>query len=596
MKKWLILLLILAGASHLFSQNQDNQTYGQKFSTPGMAKFMHENPFFANPDFKWKSYFYLTFFDVGFQSAPDHLFVTDFFAFGSRYFHTKIFSAYSFEKPYLFKKETDNIGYWLPVGISFPVITGPKYNFSLRCDYYWAIHFSDHSEYSDPENYTQKPSILDFQLQLDFFVKKAISKLNFVCGYRQQLTPWNVVEASVPVYSNDLTGQYVGISWGLGVSSKENYGLTDWEAAKKVNTVSSYDGFLKKYPGSHYEKEANARLEYAAYQAFEKGNLDDCNYYMTRFPSGLFLKEAQSRKAVLVEENLYKNAIAVSSLFACDRYLSTYPNGKYASKVEAEKIKIYAVMKEDSIYNLAKNGELDQCNNYLATYPAGKYIKTVQEKKDKLDREVMKELNAYNKVVSSNDISEMKSYLSGYPNGNHRVNVQQMIEPLLYKAAIEADWYTEYETYLKFCPEGSNIAKITQRLEFLRANKAISSAIFPSSLKGVDSPWSNVSSPVFKWEVTFTEKSGKTGYKVKGSGWYYDNKGDKWGNQSYSWNGQGSATEITTGEIEVKAGGKYTYDTWFSGDNFVGGYILMSFDGKDAGGNPINIMVKINCK
>jgi len=290
MKKWFILLLIIACASGLFAQNPEKSAFEKKFRTPGMARFKNENSIFANPDFKWKNYFYFTFFDIGYQSGPKNdLFVTDFFDVGGKYFRTKLFSAYSFDKPYLFKKEYRKISYWLPVGISFPLITGSKYNISLRCDYYWAIHFSDHSEYDDPENYTQKPSILDFQIQMDFFVKKAISKLNLVYGYRKQLTDWNVVESSIPVYSNDVTGSYLGISWGLGVSFKENQGLDDWETAKKVNTITSYESFLNKYPGSHYEKEGTARLEFAAYQTFEKGSIDDCMYYMSRFPSGFFL-------------------------------------------------------------------------------------------------------------------------------------------------------------------------------------------------------------------------------------------------------------------------------------------------------------------
>jgi len=632
MKKWFILMLILGCATNLFAQNPDKSAFEKKFRTPAMAKFKNENSFFANPDFKWKNYFYFTFLDIGYQSAPKNLYVTDFCDFGGKYFRAKLFSAYSLDKLYLFKKEKTNIGYWFPIGVSLPVITGSNYNISLRCDYYWAIHFSDHSEYDDPENYTQKPSILDFQIQLDIYVKKAISKLNLVYGYRKQLTEWNVVESSLPIYSNNLTGPYLGISWGFGVSFKENNGLDDWKTAKKVNTITSYESFLKKYPGSHYEKEATARLEFAAYQTFEKGNINDCKYYLTRFPTGLFLKEAQDRKEELVEENAYKsavasgtlpecdrylsnyrngkftkeveakkteiyakmeetaykNAITTGSLLECDRYLSNYRNGKYTSKIEAKKTEIYAVMKEDSIYNQTKNGGIAECENYQAIYPSGKYIQTVVAKKEKLKQEVREELNSYNNAVSSNNIDEMKHYLSAYPNGNHRAEVLKKVEPVFYNAAIKADWYTEYETYIKFCPDGSNISKVTQRLEFLRTHTAKVETDYPANVKGGQSPYSNVSSPFFQWKVTFRETGFKMGYKVEGKGWYYDNAGGAWGDNSYS----GKTTE----ELIIKPGGAKTYDTWFSGSEFVGGYILMNFTGEDAGGHPINVQVRINCR
>ncbi|MBK7030500.1 MAG: hypothetical protein IPH45_15430 [Bacteroidales bacterium] len=236
--------------------------------------------------------------------------------------------------------------------------------------------------------------------------------------------------------------------------------------AKKENTIISFEKFLKTYPGSHYEKEANARLEYAAFQTFEKGSIDDCNYYMTKFQSGYYLSEAQSRKEELVEENTYKIAVTKGSIPECNHYLAKYKNGKYVREVETRKNVIYAEMKEDSIYNQSKNGGIEDCNYYLANYPSGKYVQTVEAKKEKLTKEVEEELNSYNKLLNSTSVADMQRHLAAFPNGNHKAEVKKMIEPLLYKAAVEADWYTEYETYIKICPDGSNIEKVTQRLEF----------------------------------------------------------------------------------------------------------------------------------
>jgi len=124
-------------------------------------------------------------------------------------------------------------------------------------------------------------------------------------------------------------------------------------------------------------------------------------------------------------------------------------------------------------------------------------------------------------------------------------------------------------------------------LTWLKTQKADFKVDFPSSIKGGESPYSNVSSPFFQWKVTFYEKSGKIGYKVDGSGWYYDIKGDAYGTNGYI---------ISTNDLSIKPGGKETYDTWFSGERFVGGYILFNFKGEDAGGHPINVQVRINCR
>ncbi|MBK7030952.1 MAG: hypothetical protein IPH45_17875 [Bacteroidales bacterium] len=111
----------------------------------------------------------------------------------------------------------------------------------------------------------------------------------------------------------------------------------------------------------------------------------------------------------------------------------------------------------------------------------------------------------------------MQRHLAAFPNGNHKAEVKKMIEPLLYKAAVEADWYTEYETYIKICPDGSNIEKVTQRLEFLRTHTAKIKVDYPANEKGGDSPYSNVSSPYFEINTTFSETGGEVGYKLHGS-------------------------------------------------------------------------------
>ena len=61
-----------------------------------------------------------------------------------------------------------------------------------------------------------------------------------------------------------------------------------------------------------------------------------------------------------------------------------------------------------------------------------------------------------------------------------------------------------------------------------------------------------------------------------------------WGSSAY--------TGKTTEDIVVKPGEKYTYDTWFGGERFLGGYILMNFTGEDDSGNLINFRVRIDCE
>lgn len=305
-------------------------------------------------------------------------------------------------------------------------------------------------------------------------------------------------------------------------------------------------------------------------------------YFDNNLP--LILKSIKTYKPTLPnEERDWEYAQERNDSIEYREFLYQYPNSKYLTQTEKN---ISDLFWKKIVNRCTIEGYL----RFIEIYPTSSNSIKARECVDQMK----KHNKDWEQVLIADSIPAYQNFTSQYPNSPYSIKATHYKKDIQkYDSARFEDWYSSYESYLTEFPEGKFADTALNRLKWLKSHKAEFSVDYPTYITGGSSPYSNVSSPFFKWSVTFYEKSGKMGYKVKGSGWYYDNKGDAWGNQSY---GRKSATEITTEELTINAGGNKIYDTWFSGSKFVGGNIRIDFVGEDAGGHPINIKVRIHCK
>lgn len=102
---------------------------------------------------------------------------------------------------------------------------------------------------------------------------------------------------------------------------------SDFDAAKKANTVAIYDAFVKNYPNSKYIQEINS-LNEAALLAQAKAT-DTAEIY------GKFLKKYPDSNHT--EEILLDWARKTGTTDAYDKFLEKYPKSKYAKSAIKEK-------------------------------------------------------------------------------------------------------------------------------------------------------------------------------------------------------------------------------------------------------------------
>jgi outer membrane protein assembly factor BamD (BamD/ComL family) len=346
--------------------------------------------------------------------------------------------------------------------------------------------------------------------------------------------------------------------------------MLEFNEARSKGSIDAYQEFQNKYPESQYKEQIKsgiAKIEFET--AVNQKSVQALNIYIAKYPNSVYRIQAKNA----IEEIEVSTALQSNSIDSLNKYLLKYPKNAALNEFKRK-------IEENDYLKAKEANEIKAYIAFLKKYPDGYFSKEVS---------MILEKFAYDQIRDSRDKNQYEKHLQEYPEGHFSKDAKNRINDIsMYEKAKSEDWYSDYRKYLNQFPNGLFKTEATERMEWLKSNKADIVADFPKSVKGGTSPYYNVSSPFFKWHVTFKEKSGLIGYKVSGQGWYYDKDGSAWGSSAYS----GSST----GEIIVEPGKTNTYDTWFSGSRFVGGYILFDFTGEDAGGHPIHIQVRIDCK
>ncbi|MCU0577594.1 MAG: hypothetical protein MUD15_12355 [Desulfobacterota bacterium] len=74
----------------------------------------------------------------------------------------------------------------------------------------------------------------------------------------------------------------------------------DWDMATAINTMESYDEFLKKHPDTEFTQQALAKVEPMRFQkAVEEGSAKGFSAYLARYPQGSYAREIRSRLKTL---------------------------------------------------------------------------------------------------------------------------------------------------------------------------------------------------------------------------------------------------------------------------------------------------------
>ncbi len=173
------------------------------------------------------------------------------------------------------------------------------------------------------------------------------------------------------------------------------------------------------------------------------------------------------------EDEVYQKAVVSISETLLERYLQSYPGGKYI----AEANQLILERKDRNGWNRAVvTHKTEGYLHYLKIFPHGKHINEAQEAIERLDKV------AYEVAIASGTAVALKSYLSDYPEGKFREDVMLRLEERMeYDAYLEAKASTRKATcdnndsYITKYPNGKYADEVNEwrgNCYYFRGNEA----------------------------------------------------------------------------------------------------------------------------
>lgn len=105
----------------------------------------------------------------------------------------------------------------------------------------------------------------------------------------------------------------------------------DWDAAKRIHTIQSYQNFIHKYPSSDKAKIAKREIEEIEVwqQAEEEGTHESYSHYYTLYRNGGMAEVAGDRLREM-EEPAWRETCQQNTATAFESFVEQYPDGYYS--------------------------------------------------------------------------------------------------------------------------------------------------------------------------------------------------------------------------------------------------------------------------
>ena len=193
---------------------------------------------------------------------------------------------------------------------------------------------------------------------------------------------------------------------------------TDWENAKKENTLSAYDSYLEKYPRGEFASKAKTEEAKILIEEAKTGNpIESYDKYAKRFPNG--------KNKSLFDPLVYNYILKQDSVEMFDLYIERFPDGQYSGQFE------------QSVFDKVRKGNSSMdFSDFVAQYPNSNYIMEI----DSL---------LFDSVKRYKTPAVYEEYLTTLPNGIHRPEVDSAYEKMLYSKAVTTNSAGNFNKYSK---------------------------------------------------------------------------------------------------------------------------------------------------
>ena len=134
---------------------------------------------------------------------------------------------------------------------------------------------------------------------------------------------------------------------------------TSWAAARRSDTVASYNQFIRDHPDSRFIEQAKERMDYLRVKTFQ--TVEVYEEFSRRHPKSELLPELQET----VEPLFFERARRSNTPRAYSEFLTLYPDGKLRAKAEGNQAYVQTVLRDPSPQALQR---------FVSEYPESDFI------------------------------------------------------------------------------------------------------------------------------------------------------------------------------------------------------------------------------
>ena len=114
--------------------------------------------------------------------------------------------------------------------------------------------------------------------------------------------------------------------------------IINWEKAKSINTLLSYQKYLDQYPTGRFINEAKAGMEVLLWKKYSSVNTVAAYIeYLNQYKSGIYVEEARNK----IDEPIWRGADSLKSLTGYQNYLKLCPTGRYSKYALARILELH---------------------------------------------------------------------------------------------------------------------------------------------------------------------------------------------------------------------------------------------------------------
>lgn len=134
---------------------------------------------------------------------------------------------------------------------------------------------------------------------------------------------------------------------------------TSWAAARRTDTVASYNQFIRDHPESRFVGDAQERMDYLRVKTFQ--TIEVYEEFERRHPKSELLAELQGT----VEPLFFERARRANTPRSYTEFLSLYPDGQLRAKAEGNQAYVQTVLRDPSPQALQR---------FISEYPESDFL------------------------------------------------------------------------------------------------------------------------------------------------------------------------------------------------------------------------------